>query len=62
VLDAVAAGDIDPGEASIIADLVEKTGDAVSNCGGFLPPPPLTKEQREHAAKLQLDGWPTLKP
>ncbi len=35
VVNAMAAGNIDPGEASIIAGLVEKTGDAASNCGGF---------------------------
>jgi Family of unknown function (DUF5681) len=61
VLNAMAAGDIDPGEAAIIAELVEKVGDASHDCGGLLPPPPLTKEQRERAAKLQ-EGWPTLQP
>jgi hypothetical protein len=62
LLDAVAAGEIDPGEAAIIAELVEKAGDAASNCGGLLPPPPLTKDQRERAAKPLDGGWPTLKP
>ncbi len=38
VLDHLANGDIDPGEAAIIAGLVEKAGDAASNCGGFEPP------------------------
>jgi hypothetical protein len=62
VLDAVAAGDIDPGEAAIIADLVEKVGDASHNCGGLLPPRPLTKKQRERLKEQQADPWLTLKP
>jgi len=40
VLDAMAAGQIDPSEAEVIAGLVETTAEAVGNCGGngLLPP------------------------
>jgi hypothetical protein len=62
VLNYLAAGDIDPHEAAIIADLVEKTGDASRNCGGFAPSPALMKQRREYAATVQPDGWSTLKP
>jgi len=64
VLDAVAVGAIAPDEASIIAGLVEKVGDASFNCGGLLPPPPLTKEQRARLKELkeQAGNWPILKP
>ncbi len=61
VLDHLASGDIDPGEASIIAGVVEKAGDAARNSGGFPPLAPLTKEQREHAKQL-ADNWPMLRP
>lgn len=59
VVDAMAAGQIDPSEAEVIAGLVETTAEAMRNCGGLVPPPPLTKEQREHA---KLYDWPVLKP
>lgn len=62
VLDHLAAGDIDPAEASIIAELVEKVGDASQNCSGFAPSPALMKQRCEYAAKLQSDGGPILKP
>jgi hypothetical protein len=63
VLDAVAAGDIDPVEAGIIASLVEKVGDASHDCGGLLPPPPLTAEQRARLKEqTEADTWPRLKP
>lgn len=61
VLDALAAGDIDPVEAGIIASLVEKVGDASREVGGLLPPPPLTKEQREHLEE-QANSSSILKP
>jgi hypothetical protein len=35
VLDAMAAGQIDPSEAEVIAGLVERTVEAAGNCGGF---------------------------
>jgi hypothetical protein len=56
VLDAMAAGRIDPSEAEVIAGLVEMTAEAVQNCGGLKP---LTAEQIEYA-KLHpgyLKGW-----
>jgi Family of unknown function (DUF5681) len=56
VLDAMAAGQIDPSEAEVIAGLVEQTAAAVQNCGGLTPPPPLSKAQREQAAKFAT--WP----
>ena len=62
VLDAMARGDIDPGEAEVIAGLVETTANASQNCGGFAPSPALIKGRREHAAKLGVDSWPKLTP
>jgi hypothetical protein len=59
VLTAMSAGQIDPSEATIIADLVERTGQAIGNCGGIGEPSPLTKEESEYA-NLQ-GGWPILK-
>jgi ribosomal protein L17 len=35
VLEAMAAGQIDPAEAEAIARLVEATAEAAQNCGGF---------------------------
>lgn len=59
VLEAVAAGEIEPGEAAIIADLVEKVGVASHNCCGLEDPPPVTKAQRARF-KEQGGTWPAL--
>jgi Family of unknown function (DUF5681) len=44
VLDAMAAGEIDPSEAEVIAGLVEIASEAAGNCGGLGPWPPLIVE------------------
>jgi hypothetical protein len=61
VLDAMAAGQIDPSEAEVIAGLVERTGSAAQNCGGFGPRPPPTAEQIEYAKRNPAPAWSMLK-
>jgi hypothetical protein len=36
----MAAGEIDPSEAEVIAGLVDAAAEAAGNCGGFEPWPP----------------------
>jgi hypothetical protein len=59
VLDAMAAGQVDPAEAAMIADLIERTGEALQNCGGM--PRKLTKAEKAWAKNHPAPAWPMLK-